>query len=131
MAKKAANCSSGSATARILVGADDVGLKKIVSRFHLAFAEARAPLKLTLFGKRALHGAAVHRTVAIDHREASRLLYEDLDNCLGAAKVQLAPPFLVGWDDRKCSNAVRTLRNFRFAPCLILPARAWVGKRCR
>ena len=86
-----------------------------------------ALLKLALLGHCALHRPAVHRASAVDHREASRLLDEHLDDRLGAAEVIGVPPFVVGRDDRQRSDAVRALRDLRHARRLVVAARAGLG----
>src|SRR5207248_10090032 len=105
VAEHAADRRPGAAAARILVGRNDVRLEEIVRRLDLALAHVRAALQLTVVGERALHRAAVHRPVAVDHAEATRLRDEHLDDRLGAAEVQFAPPFLVGRNDGERADA--------------------------
>jgi len=95
-----------------------------------ALAARQLGVRIALVGKRALHGPALHRPVAVDHGEAARLLDEDLDDRLGAAEIEFAPPFLVGRDDRQRADLVRAHRDFLFAARLVLVARAGVGQ-CR
>jgi hypothetical protein len=132
VAEDAADRRAGATAARILVGLDDVGLEQEVSRLHLALAHVRPGLQLAAVGKRALHVAALHRAVAVDQREAAGLLHEHLDDRFGRAEVVLAPPLLVGRNDRHRSERARAMRHFRLAALLVLVARARVGeRRCR
>ena len=95
------------AAARILVGGDDVGLEEIFGGLDLALAELDSGLQLALLGERPLHRPALHRAAAVDDGEAARLLDEHLDDRLGAAEVQLAPPLVLGLDDGEhCRSAV-------------------------
>ena len=84
-------------------------------------------LQLALLGHRALHRPALHRAAAVDHGEAARLLDEHLDDRLGAAEVELAPPLLVGLDDRERADPVRADRDLRPCRWSARCGRSWLG----
>ena len=123
----AAEARADPAAARIAVGRDNVGLEEIIGGLDLALADIAAALKLAIISQRTLHRAALHRAAAVDDSETARALDEDLDDRLGAAEIELAPPFIVGLDDRDCPEPPLADRDFAHGVQLHVAARAGAG----
>jgi hypothetical protein len=105
---------------------DDVGLQEIIGGLDLALADVGAALQLAIgrpspFPSR----GSASRQAAVDQAEAARLLDEHLDDRLGAAEIELAPPLLVGLDDRERAELLGTLRDLVLAVFLHLAAGRW------
>jgi hypothetical protein len=127
MAEQAADRRAAAAAARVLVGGDDVGLHEIVGRLDLAAADVGAGLQLAVVGHRPFHRAAAHGAAPVDEGEALRVLHEDLDDRLGAAEVVLAPPLIVGLDDRQRAEPLGADRDLALRVELHLVGGAGAG----